>query len=116
MIPSVIDTRIIQFIWRRKLNEILKLARDSSFQIDDVSILYHHLMKSNGDLRALNGKEYYIFKACIYPLLLIPCDGVDGSVCPGSNFIEYDLILRSYRVGEFLCSLCLYDKELKNQI
>jgi len=66
------------------------------------------LLDRDGNVDLLTAKQQVTFERFLKPLLVdVACRGTGGpGSCRGDGLIEADLLLKSYRDGEFLCSRC----------
>ncbi|MHB8708470.1 MAG: hypothetical protein ACYC9I_06310 [Desulfuromonadales bacterium] len=67
------------------------------------------LLDHDGNIDLLTAKQRVTYDKFLRPLLFdVPCqEGAGGSTtCRGNGRIEADLLLKSYRDGEFRCRRC----------
>ena len=66
------------------------------------------LLDYDGDVDLLTAKQRVTYEKFLLPLLFaVPCQGKANSEgCRGDGLIDADLLLKSYRDGDFRCRLC----------
>jgi len=66
------------------------------------------LLDYDGDVDLLTAKQRVTYEKFLLPLLFaVPCQGnAHSGGCRGVGLIDADLLLKSYRDGDFRCRLC----------
>lgn len=103
-----VDLDLLEYLCKKGEHYIETAVQGTGYLPRTVIGVGTFLLDHDGDVDLLTAKQQATFDKFLRPLLFaVSCQGTAASEsCRGSGQIEADLLLKSYREGEFRCRRC----------
>jgi len=103
-----VDLDLLEYLCHKGAHYIEAAVQGTGYLPRTVIGVGTFLLDHDGDVGLLTAKQQVTFDKFLRPLFFnVACQGEGGSGnCRGSGLIEADLLLKSYRDGEFRCHRC----------
>jgi len=103
-----VDLDLLEYLCHKGASFIEDSVEGSGYLPRTVVGVGTFLLDRDGNVDLLTAKQQVTFDRFLRPLLFdVTCRGAAGSgSCRGSGRIEADLLLKSYREGDFRCRRC----------
>jgi hypothetical protein len=99
-----VDLDLLEYLCHKGAHYIEAAVQGSGYLPRTVTGVGIFLLDHEGDVDLLTAKQQVTYDKFLRPLLLgVACQAAS---CRGDGLIEADLLLKSYRDGEFRCRRC----------
>lgn len=103
-----VDLDLLEYLCHKGAHYIEAAVQGTGYLPRTVIGVGTFLLDRDGNVDLLTARQQVTYEKFLRPLLFdVACQGDAGpGSCRGSGLIEADLLLKSYRDGEFLCRRC----------